>query len=297
MIQLAFVGDNANLPHLICPVNEIPNKVGGIPIWLNPLEPLENVECYRCEKQMPLLLQIYAPEDYPENAFHRVIYIFCCKNGSCRYMKAYRSQLDLKNSVYTMDGDFKDAIELKQDIISYKEKVIGFCSVCGLLALHVCGKCHMKRYCSREHQQLDWNHGHHKQYCGSNAETPELIKKWMSCFRFPELALEEEEEPDKVLEKTSEEIEKSLNVVEEGDDDLEHEEETETEVDKQFLKFQKRISRAPDQVLRYGRTNPDGENEDPLWVSEAGRNPAVEPCPKCKSQRTFEFQVLFVLFR
>jgi pre-rRNA-processing protein TSR4 len=235
-IQLAFIGQPESLPQLVTSVNELPNKVGGVPIWLDFLNPLEQVECRRCNNQMPLLLQLYAPEDYPPNAFHRVVYVFCCKNGSCRSITAFRSQLELNNDLYSIEGDVKLESELKSDV----------------------------------------------------------VEKWISSYPFPEMILEEEEEPGKSAEEVSEELANSLNIIEEGDDDLALEDETETEVDKQFLKFQKRIARAPEQVLRYGRTNPDGENEEPLWVSDIGKDPKVSSCPHCGAHRTFEFQVITI---
>jgi pre-rRNA-processing protein TSR4 len=195
--------------------------------------------------------------------------------------------LDLKNDIYTIDGESKIG-RVKDHCIQFGEKNIGYCSVCGFKANQVCGHCHVKRYCSREHQQLDWSHGHHKQYCGKG-DVPELVQKWMGFFRFPEFGLVQESESEKTIESITKEIEESLNVVEEGDDDLALEDETETEVDKQFLKFQKRIERDPEQVLRYSRTSPD-ENEEPLWVSDIGKDPEIPNCP-CGSKRTFEFQV------
>jgi hypothetical protein len=37
--------------------------------------------------------------------------------------------------------------------------------------------------------------------------------------------------------------------------------------------------------------NPDGKNEDPLWVSDIGIPESIPRCPHCNSERTFEFQV------
>jgi pre-rRNA-processing protein TSR4 len=123
-----------------------------------------------------------------------------------------------------------------------------------------------------------------------------MVREWISCFRFPDYILEEEEEPEKSVKDIPETINNTIGKVEPGDEDLEHEDETESEVDKQFLKFQKRISRAPDQVLRYGRVNPHGHNEEPLWVSDIQMNPVIEDCPSCKAPRTFEFQVILISY-
>lgn len=276
MVQLAFVAQELPIIYdRMMDVKDIPNKVGGLPIWLD--HPLKSVKCH-CGQQMPLLLQLYAPEDYPECAFHRVVYLFCCKNGSCHSknaFKVYRSQLPLKNSRYDIEGNLK-------------AKDNAYCHVCGLLGSLTCGNCRNVLYCSKEHQQLDWTHGHHKKYCESQAEIPQLVIEWVACFRFPELLLEEEEEPEKLPNLSTLDLDYKI---EEGDKELEDEEETETEVDKAFLKFQKQISLAPDQVLRYGRVLPDG-NADPLWVSDIGRDVEIPPCDSCKAPRTFEFQVI-----
>jgi len=50
---------------------------------------------------------------------------------------------------------------------------------------------------------------------------------------------------------------------------------------------------APDQILRYGRTSYSSTSE-PLFVSAFNipTNEDIPRCPLCKSDRTFEFQVL-----
>jgi pre-rRNA-processing protein TSR4 len=316
MVQLAFViEETLELPFLISPVNLIPNKVGGLPIWLDPCSPMINVKCNICSHSIPLLCQLYCPEDYPENAFHRIIYIYSCRNGTCKAHKVFRSQLPLQNDIYTIEGDFKSNLKILNNTLVVGNKVkdhyhvstdnalvddkvgnalvdgkvdIGYCVLCGCLSTQVCGQCKSIRYCDKEHQQLDWVQGNHKQYCNSDTQKPDIFTKWLKSFRFPEYELEEEEEPEKPLEKITEEIEGLLKP-DQGDADIIDEEETETDVDKAFLKFQKRISLAPDQILRYGRVNPEGFNEEPLFVSD--QKDIVVPNCECGEERTFEFQV------
>ncbi|KAJ3268440.1 Programmed cell death protein 2 [Terramyces sp. JEL0728] len=265
-IQLGYVipkEDQIELPKFFCSASDLPNKIGGLPIWLDPRKPAGNVQCGNCSKEMPLLLQLYAPQDSPTNAFHRVIYVFCCKSGSCvksnKGIAALRLQMERENKVYTEEGELQVDFQLNNGVLAN----------------------------SKEHQEMDWKHGHHKLLCGTGNGPRDEIKKWLSAFNFPELELEEEEEPEKKSEVNPEMLEK-LNVKEEGDTLLEDEDETEAEVDKTFLKFQKRISLSPEQVLRYAR-KPEGA--EPLWASDIGRDMQIPDCPKCASQRTFEFQL------
>lgn len=172
-----------------------------------------------------------------------------------------------------------------------------------------CGNCHEKRYCSKEHQSLDWTVGRHKELCNTGKVARSEILVWLEAGSlFPLSYLDEDEEPEKAppkqtTQKLPAELEKALlktnpdlqELLE--DQMLEEEQETETDVDKAFLKFQKRISLDPEQVLRYGRVNPS-DNEPPLWVASENipNENDIPPCPHCHSKRTFEFQVFFCLF-
>lgn len=74
-------------------------------------------------------------------------------------------------------------------------------------------------------------------------------------------------------------------------------EDSEVDVDKTFLKFQKRISREPEQILRYARVSYDEEAQDPqpLWANADDRPDAgadIGPCQLCGAKRTFEMQVM-----
>ena len=73
------------LPDDADPNSEFPSKVGGIPNWLNPLQSpsSSDLSCGVCANPMALITQIFTPEDTPAEAYHRVIYLFCCRNGKC----------------------------------------------------------------------------------------------------------------------------------------------------------------------------------------------------------------------
>ncbi|KAJ1482860.1 hypothetical protein T484DRAFT_1802606 [Baffinella frigidus] len=84
-------------------------------------------------------------------------------------------------------------------------------------------------------------------------------------------------------------------------------EEHESQGDKAFRKFRKRVARAPTQVLRYcwdgaplwqgGAGQPrrvlrycwDGA---PLWQGAAGQPRACGPCPRCQGPRVYEMQAM-----
>lgn len=83
-----------------------PSKVGGKPAWLD----LKNIpgksdlECEYCNDVCIFLCQIYAPYEENDDAFHRTIYIFICKNIDCcrpnqnGNLKVFRSQLSRVNT-------------------------------------------------------------------------------------------------------------------------------------------------------------------------------------------------------
>lgn len=54
-------------------------KIGGKPFWVNSLPPEEFTRCKECNRQMVLLLQLFAPAD----TLHRLIYVFLCPRKRC----------------------------------------------------------------------------------------------------------------------------------------------------------------------------------------------------------------------
>lgn len=85
-----------------------PSKAGAKPAWLD----LKNIpgksdlQCENCGDPCVFLCQIYAPYEEDDNAFHRTIYIFVCKNADCcrpnqnKNLKVFRSQLNRINDFY-----------------------------------------------------------------------------------------------------------------------------------------------------------------------------------------------------
>lgn len=70
-------------------IDDLPSLYGGSPFWLTPINEKNQIDleshlsCNLCNKPMSFLLQFYAPESFPIDAFHRYIYIFICSNSKC----------------------------------------------------------------------------------------------------------------------------------------------------------------------------------------------------------------------
>lgn len=282
-----------------------PNKIGGMPKWLDPAQPLrvEQAQCDECEKPMALLMQLYAPEDEPADAFHRMLYVFVCRNGSChkvsakRCMRVFRAQLAEKNRLYTdQDGDTDEG---EGDVVwslgDHVEKA-PVCVVCGLAGTKTCSKCHKSFYCSRVHQLSDWDAGH-RSHCSSNTSVSDKdiasYGRKLERMRYPEQIIVTEEEGDNNSNDSEDEGEDAEGI---KPDDLalvpmndEKVEDSGVDVDSAFLVFQRRMQKNPDQIIRYER---DGE---PLLVSDLGKPDKtrdIPECGQCGATREFEFQVM-----
>ncbi|CAG8506746.1 4090_t:CDS:2 [Diversispora eburnea] len=217
VVELGF----AEPPEIPLTPDLFPSKIGGLPAWLNPEHILsaEQVSCDVCKKPMVLLIQLYTPEDHPPEAFHRTVYVFCCKKGSChkiswqKSLKVFRSQLPKDNPYWPSPSD----------------------------------------------KTTDNN--------DKKPKNNELSNKFVT-------------EKDKY----------SKALVPVGDEIYEN---TKVGVDKAFLKFQKKLERDPDQVLRYARLDYQNENNPPpLWVSDTGKSMPedISHCLYCNQEKTFEFQ-------
>ncbi|KAJ2061890.1 hypothetical protein GGI17_002767 [Coemansia sp. S146] len=301
-----------------------PSKIGGKPQWLDPTRPLslEKVQCDECASPMVLLMQLYAPEDEPAEAFHRMLYVFICRNGGChkasarRCMRVVRSQLPEDNDIYAAQaseaaGSCSDDDE---DDISWslaeQVKPASVCTVCGLAGSKACSKCHKQFYCSRAHQVADWDAGHRAQ-CG-NAR-PQVTNSAVHAHKlqrmvYPELVIVSEEEDASQLETSNGDYDDDDD---EGSDDdgednegikpedmalvpvsAEKVEDSEVDVDRAFLVFQRRIQKSADQVIRYTRSS---DSSEPLFVSDMGKpepQADVPDCELCGTAREFEFQIM-----
>jgi pre-rRNA-processing protein TSR4 len=178
-----------------------------------------------------------------------------------------RSQLPQENEYYDLEGEKKDGLPNQ------------FCVVCGTIAPKTCSKCLIPLYCCKEHQLLHWTKGDHRNNCGKGADS-----SWVTQRLFTEREIVSEPEPEKTL--TVDQDLSHLNVGGDEPSPEDDEEETQVDVDSAFLKFEKRIARAPDQAIRYDR------NGEVLWVSDLNKQEEIPPCTHCGSERCFEFQIM-----
>lgn len=64
---------------------QFPSKVGGRPAWLGlaELPGPRALACARCGRPLAFLLQVYAPLPGRADAFHRSLFLFCCREPPC----------------------------------------------------------------------------------------------------------------------------------------------------------------------------------------------------------------------
>ncbi|XP_041644692.1 programmed cell death protein 2 isoform X1 [Cheilinus undulatus] len=277
---------------------QFPSKVGGKPAWLSQscLPSLPGLECEICRLPMAFLLQVYAPISGNDRCFHRTLFVFCCKTQDCytcndsRCIKVFRSQLPRSNEFYPYDPPSED--EPPSDHVQNQSVLspsgVKLCWVCGCPGSKACSRCHNVTYCGKHHQTLHWKHSHKKECCSQEAAFVTT-----SPFVFPEseLVTEPEEEEEKETKEAAEEEERttdSQSLAEAlAETDLEEMAMHETEDNKVFQRFKKKIAPEPHQVVRYSRGG------SPLWVSSQ-HIPSDQDIPSCTcgAKRTFEFQVM-----
>ncbi|KAM3624970.1 uncharacterized protein V6R79_004531 [Siganus canaliculatus] len=277
---------------------QFPSKVGGKPAWLSQrgLPSLPGLECEVCRLPMAFLLQVYAPISAKAKSFHRTLFVFCCKTSECytsndsRCIKVFRSQLQRKNDFYSYDPPSEDEPPSggEPDQTSLSVSGVKLCWVCGCPGSKACSRCHTVSYCGKHHQTLHWKHAHKKE-CNQQASSDTTCP-----FLFPEFELLTEPEEEKEEEKDTKEPEEEEQHVDIpslvdtlAETDLEEMAMHETEDNKVFQRFKKKIAPEPHQVVRYSRGG------SPLWVSPQ-HIPSEQDIPSCTcgAKRIFEFQVM-----
>ncbi|CAD5205837.1 unnamed protein product [Bursaphelenchus okinawaensis] len=287
-------------------------KIGGKPSWLNPtcIPKASDVLCNVCGKSMAFVIQVYAtdPSDN-EEAFHRYLYVFVCRNPECSKLqnasniKVLRCQLPRENKFYSSESRLNPSDTEAEDPY-YDEKTYNkVCSTCGLKAASRCAKCDKAWYCGRDHQILDWTSGH-KALC-SGEDVPKTLE---NVFLFPEYAIQmatyeefefdpaeysddeddEQEEPgfermqmDKLKEVVDEMKEKGIGA------DGKELDEVEEKKDKLYKYFVDLLQDNPEQVFRYAR------GVAPLTASDYCPKPSsIPPCELCSAPREFELQLM-----
>lgn len=286
-----------------------PSKMGGKPAWLSmqPLPEKLKFKCKVCEQQLCFLLQIYAPDYDQESAFHRSIFLFVCRNGSCNKANlaenfvAFRCQLPRINKFYS-ENALKDKEQAEMATKNLEQFTKKMCLVCRCPAENRCSKCKQAVYCDRSHQVLHWKWGH-KDFCNTEQYLDEFDDQNDFLFKEHELVIETEvlennNQPEKSESEKMQEFhkytkmlnlpdssEKGAKIVAKKDtrDDLDLM--SNSQADKLFKKFSARLQQNPDQVLRYER------NGQPLWATDLTPK-RVPHCENCGAERSFEFQIM-----
>ncbi|XP_061600786.1 programmed cell death protein 2 [Cololabis saira] len=281
---------------------QFPSKVGGKPAWLSQagLPSQSALECEMCHQPLVFLLQVYAPIPGQERSFHRTLLLFCCKTPDCysrndsRCMKVFRNQLPRRNEFYPFEPPPEDEPPSgpEEDCV-LSVSGIKLCWVCGCPGSKTCSRCHAVTYCVKHHQTLHWKHSHKRECCSPGTEAS-IVTTSPLLFPESELITEPEEKQEKDAEGEDEEegsIQKSVDCCSLSDAlaevDLEEMAMHETEENRVFQRFKKKIAPEPHQVIRYSR----GGN--PLWVSSQHipSDENIPPCT-CGAKRAFEFQVM-----
>ncbi|KPL94077.1 programmed cell death protein 2-like protein [Sarcoptes scabiei] len=307
-----------------------PSKIGGRPSFLvlNPILDLDRIKCSKCSKPMRFLLQIYAPLENLEHAFHRTVYVFGCGQSSkcSNEFKVFRCQLPQQNEFYSDRPP-----NYEKDLDDYDPSPIEFgrnlCSVCGIDAKSFCSKCRQSWYCCREHQLAHWKKGGHKQNCSNekvdNLQEDNIISDIV--FKELEIVIRTPDDDDETKSDDGDDDEQSNAILEESemkkfneyietkkpefqDENLDEivknnkhsEEDLEDDVQQQaeqecFDRF-KRATRRGEILRYYSDWNLDDQRSKILWISS---RPVpreifskVPRCPNCFSERRFEFQII-----
>jgi pre-rRNA-processing protein TSR4 len=279
-------------------------RVGGKPSWLDPtrVPKADSLQCQNCNSPMPFMLQIYAPLDTEgtEHAYHRAMYLFCCKSGPCLHkggVKVLRCSLPQANSIYAPKAK-DEAPEITRSPT---------CAVCGKFGSNKCSKCKEVCYCCKAHQVEHWKAGH-KKACGKAGGggaggavkagfLGEVAPVFASNFKQFDISIDGEpgaEEEDDSHKERAAELASKTPVDDNGISDADVSRPGQEVLDVVQVSFMKRTSRSPSQCLRYLGGWSDWEEAHPLWSHSAQQAQPfqVPPCEKCGCERRFEFQVM-----
>ena len=110
VVELGFVEESQD-PEEDFSSHNFPSKVGGKPVWLDPvgLPAPDQLLCNECHKPCIFLLQVYAPHTDDPATYHRSLYVFMCRDpacskpGSAKSFRVLRCQLPKRNPYYDED--------------------------------------------------------------------------------------------------------------------------------------------------------------------------------------------------
>ncbi|XP_036281411.1 programmed cell death protein 2 isoform X3 [Pipistrellus kuhlii] len=199
--------------------SQFPSKVGGRPAWLGEagLPGPAELACSLCGRPLAFVLQLYAPLPGRADAFHRSLFLFCCRAPPCcAGLRVFRNQLPRKNDFYSHEPPPEEPPpEAGESVCLQLKSGAHLCRVCGCLGPKTCSRCRQAHYCSKDHQAVDWRSGH-KQACGQADNLDNTVPDHNFLFPEFEIVIETEDEiTPEVSEKDDEpEIIGSMGMVE-----------------------------------------------------------------------------------
>ncbi|QDZ20138.1 programmed cell death protein 2 [Chloropicon primus] len=247
-----------------------PSKIGGQPAWLDPVrlpsEEAGHTKCKGCGGRLSFLLQVYAPINGIDDAFHRTLFVFTCTQEECLRknlgVTVLRCQLGRENPYYgyhpAEDDQEFPALAPGQE---------------------------------KEPPETDFRGPWTESELVTDPE-PEAGEA-AGGDDASELERLTERYGDMVVDRPGE-----GGGGDEAGEDIDLNEMDESEIDEVWAKFQKRLSRAPTQCIRYcsegvsGGEAADSADAKPLWPSSSNTPSGVPPCGLCGKPRQFEFQIL-----
>ena len=113
-----------HLGYLDKPVNKLstnaiffPSFIGGSPSFLSKLRFIPDMTvCKRCNSRLTFICQLYCPIDGNADAFHRMIYVYCCLKSkwkeSTESIRVFRTQLPLENPYFSKQAPNYDLLDM-----------------------------------------------------------------------------------------------------------------------------------------------------------------------------------------
>ena len=262
-----------------------PSKVGGQPVWLDPLAlpPAELLACGTCSRPMRFLLQLYCPRPELAHAFHRSLMLFCCGGrclGASTGWRALRCNLSEATPHYRAQPDGSYTAHGREQLAAWPSP-----------------RPPLPQLWISVGMEGDWKGWLSWSDEGEEAKVAALLER----YREEQRAEEKDAAAggaDDAAAAGGAAAAAAAAALDEGEAEAggggaaAEAEETETEEDEDegFDAFQRRVSVWPEQALRFCRSG--GPTERPLWLSGKRRAPPPPPCGRCGAARRFEFQVM-----